>query len=412
MIQLALLGLGTVGQGVYEIVDTLKEKSFHGNKIRIKKILERDTAKLQRLEIPSDQIAGSIDEITGDADIGIVVSVLGGMEPEYTFIKQALTAGKHVVTSNKAIVSAHLEELLDLAKAHDVTILFEASVGGGIPIIGSLIETLKINEISHIQGILNGTTNYILTKMKNEKRSFEDVLAQAQRLGFAEANPGADIDGFDIMRKICILASIAFKTAVKEEDVHLRTLSNVMLEDLQMAVHYGYELKYIGKAVRSGATYSISVTPVLIPKTSVVSNVDEEYNIIMINGNIIGELCFMGKGAGKDATANAVVTDVLKIINSDITNEDIGIKDTLASSGLEGIANEYYIRVCVDNYKQFSKAVNLISDQVQRNKIVFSYGKLFVLTEEISAQAMKTLYEKLQRVAPNVFYARLENNSL
>lgn len=412
MIHLALLGLGTVGQGVYEIVNSVKDTSFRGKSIAIKKILERDTNKLTLLGVPHEQIAGSIDDIVHDPDINVVISVLGGMEPEYTFIKEALSNGKHVVTSNKAIVSSHLEELLSLAIANDVTILFEASVGGGIPIISSLIETLKINEISSIHGILNGTTNYILTRMKNEKRSFEEVLKEAQRLGFAEANPSADIDGYDIMRKICILASIAFKTPVKEEDVHLRTLSNVLLDDLQMATYYGYELKYIGKAVMENGTYTISVTPTLIPKTSVISNVNEEYNIIVIDGSIIGELCFMGKGAGKDATANAVVSDVLKVINSDIANDDIQLDSKAVSSGLEGIYNEYYIRICVDDYKEFSKAVNLIAEIVKRNKLVYSYGKLFVLTEKIPAQTMKTLYEKLQRVAQNVFYARLENNLL
>ena len=412
MIHLALLGLGTVGQGVYEIVNSVKDTSFRGKSIAIKKILERDTNKLTLLGVPSEQIAGSIDDIVHDPDISVVISVLGGMEPEYTFIKEALSNGKHVVTSNKAIVSSHLEELLSLAIANDVTILFEASVGGGIPIISSLIETLKINEISSIHGILNGTTNYILTRMKNEQRSFAEVLKEAQRLGFAEANPSADIDGYDIMRKICILASIAFKTPVKEEDVHLRTLSNVLLEDLQMAAYYGYELKYIGKAVMENGTYTISVTPTLIPKTSVISNVNEEYNIIVIDGSIIGELCFMGKGAGKDATANAVVSDVLKVINSDIANDDIQLDSKAVSSGLEGIENEYYIRICVDDYKEFSKAVNLIAEIVKRNKLVYSYGKLFVLTEKIPAQTMKTLYEKLQRVAQNVFYARLENNLL
>ena len=412
MIHLALLGLGTVGQGVYEIVNSVKDTSFRGKSIAIKKILERDTNKLTLLGVPHEQIAGSIDDIVHDPDINVVISVLGGMEPEYTFIKEALSNGKHVVTSNKAIVSSHLEELLSLAIANDVTILFEASVGGGIPIISSLIETLKINEISSIHGILNGTTNYILTRMKNEKRSFEEVLKEAQRLGFAEANPSADIDGYDIMRKICILASIAFKTPVKEEDVHLRTLSNVLLDDLQMATYYGYELKYIGKAVMENGTYTISVTPTLIPKTSVISNVNEEYNIIVIDGSIIGELCFMGKGAGKDATANAVVSDVLKVITSDIANDDIQLDSKAVSSGLEGIYNEYYIRICVDDYKEFSKAVNLIAEIVKRNKLVYSYGKLFVLTEKIPAQTMKTLYEKLQRVAQNVFYARLENNLL
>lgn len=412
MIHLGLLGLGTVGQGIYEIICRKKEDFFNENNIGIKRILEKDTSKAHKLGIDPAVMTDDIDEILSDADISIILSVLGGFEPEYSFIKRALKSGKHVITANKEIISKHADELLTLAKENNVMLLFEASVGGGIPIIGSLIEICKINKVSQIQGILNGTTNYILTKMAKENRDFEDVLKEAQQKGFAEADPTADIKGFDILRKISILASIAFKTVIKEQDVHIRGIHNITLEDIQMAEHYGYKIKYIAQAILKDGKYHISVTPALLKKNSVISNVNEEYNIILVNGNIIGELCFMGKGAGKDATANAMVSDMLKIINGDNAYDHIQLNGKAVSSGLEGIENEYYIRVSTADYKEFSKAVNLIADTVNKNKIVYSRGKSFVLTENISAVQMQKLNYNLLKVSSDVFYARLENKLL
>ncbi len=412
MIHLGLLGLGTVGQGIYEIICSKKEDFFNENNISIKKILEKDTSKQQKFGIDPDVMTDNIDEILSDNDISIILSVLGGFEPEYSFIKRALKSGKHVITANKEIISKHADELLALAKENNVMLLFEASVGGGIPIIGSLIEICKINKVSQIQGILNGTTNYILTKMAKENRDFEDVLKEAQQKGFAEADPTADIKGFDILRKITILASIAFKTVIQEKDVHIRGIHNITLQDIQMAEHYGYKIKYIAQAILKDGKYSISVTPALLKKNSVISNVNEEYNIILVNGNIIGELCFMGKGAGKDATANAMVSDMLKIINGDNAYEHIQFGGNAESGGLEGVINEYYIRISTADYKEFSKTVNLIADSVNKNKIIYSRGKLFVLTENISAIEMQKLNHNLLKVSSDVFYARLENNLL
>lgn len=407
MIHIGLLGFGTVGQGVYEII------AKHQDSLSIKKILVRDTNKKRATAVPSDLLTDQIETILGDDEISVVISVMGGKEPEYTYIKQALNKQKNVVTANKEIIAAHMDELLALAKENGVSLFFEASVGGGIPIIESLVETLKINHIDKIHGILNGTTNFILTKMSEEQKNFGEILALAQQMGFAEADPTADIDGYDVMRKISILASIAFETMVDEKDIHRRGIGNITLDDIKMANRYGYHVKYVGKAVLSDDnTYSVSVSPVLLKENSVLSNVNEEYNMVMIEGDIIGQLCFMGKGAGKKATANAVVSDVLKIVNGNDNYNSMQFERNLKSRGIKGIENEYYLRVTVNDYKELSKAVNLIADTVERNQMIYADGKLYLLTEKIPAEEMKRLHRKLMMVADDAFYARLEDRLL
>lgn len=413
MAEIGLLGFGTVGQGVYEIINLKRGVQVsESDKFHIKKILVRDKSRKRNLDIPDDMLTVSFEDIINDGGISIVVCVMGGEEPEYSYIKQALSAKKHVVTANKEVIASHIDELLSLAKQNGVHILFEASVGGGIPIISSLTESLKINKITKITGILNGTTNFILTKLVNERRSFADILAEAQKLGFAEADPSADIDGYDILRKISILGSIAFKTKIKENNVHLRGIGNITLDDVVMASSFGYKIKYIGQALLDGARYSVSVTPVMIHTNSVVANVDAEYNVVLIKGNIIGELCFIGRGAGKDATANAVVSDIIKIYHSDVDYSHISFDSDVDSYGLEGITNEYYIRANAADYKEFSRIINSIGETVKKNKITYKNNKLYFITERIFASDMKNLYNHLKKISSDVFYARLDNDLL
>lgn len=412
MIKLGLLGLGTVGQGVYEIIHAQKSDYFIEGSVSVKKVLVRNLSLNRDINIEKTSITDQFNDILNDDEITTVISVMGGYEPEYTYIKQALEHGKNVVTANKAVMAAHMNELLKLANEHNVSLLFEASVGGGIPIINSLSEMIKINRIDEILGILNGTTNFILSKMASEQADFSEILKQAQDQGFAEADPTADIEGYDVLRKIIILASMAFKTMIPEENVHLRGISNVTLNDIKMAEYYGYHIKYMGKAVLTDEGYTLSVTPVLINKNSVISNVNEEYNIVLVNGNIIGELCFMGKGAGKDATANAVVSDLLKILHDDVDYSHLKFDNTVSSKGLKGITNEYYIRITSENYQQFAKVINLISDVIKQNKIIYSKGDLYILTEAIPSERMLKLQTDLKKITKDVFYARLEKKIL
>ncbi|MBR6801610.1 MAG: homoserine dehydrogenase [Eubacteriaceae bacterium] len=414
MKQIALLGFGTVGLGVYEIINQHRGLYFAGKETpaAIKWILVRDKNKRRAVNPTDCVLTDDFEDIINDDSVDIIISAMGGMEPEYTYIKKSLERGKHVVTANKEVICAHIAELTDLANKNNVKLYYEGAVGGGIPIISSIVETLKINKITKIQGILNGTTNFILTKMTKEMRDFDEVLKVAQDLGFAEADPTADIEGYDVMRKICILASLAFHTHAKTEDVHLRGISNITLDDVKMADTMGYDFKYIGQALLKDDKYSISVTPVLLPKDSVMCNVNQEYNVILLYGDIIGELCFMGKGAGKDATANAVVSDTIKALNEEDSGNHINFAETANSYGLSGIKNEYYIRASVKNYDQFEKVIDLASGAIKKNNLTYTNSKVFFTTELIRSSDMLSLYEQLRECADDVFYARMEHSLL
>lgn len=409
MIKIGLLGLGTVGQGVYEIITKKKCFTADGDALCVSKVLVRNKNKKRAVDIPAGMLTDRFEDILDD-DVSVIVSVLGGTEPELTYIRRALMRGKHVVTANKEIVSKHISELLSLARENGAILMFEAAVGGGIPIISSLIDILKTNKITRINGILNGTTNYILTKITKEKRPFEEVLREAQAIGFAEADPTADIDGYDIMRKICILSSIAFKTVIREDQVHMRGIGNVTYDDIRMADEYGYIIKYLAKGVLIDNRFSVSVTPALIKKDCVISNVNEENNIILLSGDIIGELCFIGKGAGKNATANAVVSDVLKVTAHDENYSKLRFDAVLESSGIEDVTNEYYIRVSVKDYAQFSYAIDTVSAAVKTIKLYYGRGKIFFMTENIGSPVMNALYDKLKAKTEDVFYARREHH--
>ncbi|MCL1802798.1 MAG: homoserine dehydrogenase [Eubacteriaceae bacterium] len=410
MLKIGLLGLGVVGAGVYEIINLKKGESLASEGLEIKKILIRDLGKDRGYSIPKHMLTTDFSDILNDPEIGLIACVMGGQQFEYECIKQALMLKKHVVTANKEVLARHIDELTSLAKENGVQLLFEASVGGGIPIINSVVELLKINRIDRITGILNGTTNYILTKIAKEKMQFNDVLKEAQQLGFAEADPSADIEGFDVMRKISILASLCFQTVIKEEDVHQRGISNVRLDDLLMADYFGYAIKYIAKAARAGNSYSVTVAPVLIRKDSVIANVNAEYNIVIVDGDIIGELCFIGKGAGRDATANAVVSDILKITNESASYSHISFSSDASSIGIEGLVNEYYVRICIDSYECFSEVLDCLASSVKKDRLIYQNGMVFLTTEKILSTEMQLMCSKLKEYSEDVFYARLDDS--
>ncbi len=409
---IALLGFGTVGMGVYEILTAFRATDEDTEPISVKKILVRDVSKKRKIKIDKTLLTDDFTDVLNDDTINAVVCVMGGLEPEYTYIKQLLKVGKHVITANKEVIAPHIDELLSLARNNGVNLLFEASVGGGIPIISSMSDILRINKINKIQGILNGTTNFILTKITKEKRNFDDILREAQELGFAEADPSADVDGYDMSRKICILSSIAFRTVVMQEDVHLRGIGNITLTDIQMASEFGYNIKYIAQGILTDNGYSVSVTPVLLKNDQVLSHVNEEYNIILVEGDIIGKLCFMGKGAGKNATADAVVSDLMKALKNEKTYDNLYFNASLYSAGLDGIFNEYFIRVNINDHFEMTKTLNAINKVINKNKMFYIDGKLFLLTESIKSYEMKQLFEKLKTISTDVFYARIENNLL
>ena len=311
MINVALLGFGVVGSGCAEVLTANKEKieAHIGKEIRIKYILDLR-------EFPDSPFGNLIvhdfNTILNDPEVSVVAEMMGGSHPAYDFTKALLEAGKSVVTSNKEVVSTFGVELLKIARENGARYLFEASVGGGIPIIRPLTNDLAANEILSIDGILNGTTNFILTKMKNEGLEFEVVLKEAQRLGYAEANPSADVDGVDAARKIAILAALASGKLVDPKKVSTEGIRNVTPADMETARKLGYSIKLIGHyETDADGKLAVSVAPRFVPASSPLASIDDVFNGILVRGNMLGDSLFYGRGAGKLPTASAVCADII-----------------------------------------------------------------------------------------------------
>jgi len=317
VINVGIMGLGTVGTGVLKVLlankQTIAQKV--GAAIVIKKILDKNTekalAKMRVLGIDDQLLTNNVDEIVSDDEIDIVVEVIGGIQPAQKFIKKALEAGKSVVTANKDLIASHGKELFDTASKHKADLFFEASVAGGIPIIQSLKESLAGNHIRKIMGIVNGTTNYILTKMSAEGRDFADILEEAQSLGYAEADPTADVGGFDAARKVAILASIAFNTRVTDSCVYIEGINGISSLDINYAQELGYVVKLLGIAKEENGEIEVRVHPVMIPAQHPLSTVNDVFNAVFVEGDAVGKTMFYGKGAGELPTASAVVGDII-----------------------------------------------------------------------------------------------------
>lgn len=314
MAEIAVLGHGVVGSGVLEVLLSHGESiaSRAKEEIHVKRILDLREFP----ELPYHHLfTKDFQDILNDPEIKIVVEVMGGLEPAFTYVKACLENGKSVVTSNKELVAAKGAELLALAQKNNLNFLFEASVGGGIPIIRPISQCLAANEVSEIAGILNGTTNFILTKMIREKMEFQTALELAQKLGYAERNPAADVEGADACRKICILASLSYGTHVYPENVHTEGITNITLADVGYAEAWGGVIKLIGevKMLENGKIH-IEVCPMFISRESQLATVDDVFNGIMVRGDATGDVVFYGKGAGKLPTASAVVADVIDCV--------------------------------------------------------------------------------------------------
>ena len=312
MINIAIFGFGVVGGGTAEVL-TQNEQLIServGDKINIKYILDLRDFPGHPL---ADRVVHDIDVILADPEVKICAELMGGSHPAFEFSERALKAGKSVVTSNKEVVANFGPELLRTAAENNVRYLFEASVGGGIPVIHPIGSCLTANDITEIDGILNGTTNYILTKMISEGSDFETALAEAQQKGYAERNPAADIDGTDTCRKISILSAIAFGKLVPPEKIPTEGIRAVSLVDVENAAKLGCVVKLIGKTVRVGDKISACVSPTLVSRSNPLANINDVYNGILVNGNAIGDVMFYGRGAGKLPTASAVVSDIIDI---------------------------------------------------------------------------------------------------
>ena len=317
--KVAVLGYGTVGSGVVEVLLTNKESITKkaGTRLEVEYILDLRDFNENPLK---EKFVKDINVILNDEEVDIVVEAMGGVNPAYEFVKGALEKGKSVVTSNKELVAVYGPELLETAKENSCNFLFEASVGGGIPIVRPLNTALTADEIYEITGILNGTTNFILTKMKTEGRTFEDVLKEAQELGYAEKNPEADVEGHDACRKIAILASLALGEHVDYKDVTVQGITKIKKEDMEYAGQMGYSIKLLASCKKQEENVYLSVRPTMISGAHPLAMVNDVFNAVLVKGNMVGEVMFYGKGAGKLPTASAVVADIIDAAKHKNTN--------------------------------------------------------------------------------------------
>ena len=323
-INIAILGAGTVGGGVYKLVDQMRGelKQRTGADVTVKKVLVRDASK-ERPGYDKAVLTSSWDEIINDPDIDIVVELMGGIEPAKSYVLQALNAGKQVVTANKDLLAEYGEEIGDAAQANGADILYEAAVAGAIPIIRPLKQSLAGAQISEIMGIVNGTTNYILTKMSETGMSYEEALAQATELGYAEADPTADVEGLDAGRKVAIMASNAFHSRVVFSQVYTEGITKITSEDIRYAKEFGYVIKLLGVAKETDDGIEVKVHPMLIPEDHSLAGVRDAFNAVFVHGDAMDDLTFMGRGAGEMPTASAVMGDIVDVCR-DIVHDSCG----------------------------------------------------------------------------------------
>ncbi len=313
--KVGLLGLGTVGTGTVQLLLDAAGRNPLLQELEIYRVGVRSLDKSRAVNLPNGVLTTDLDEVVTDPAVDIVVEVLGGLEPARSLILKAINNGKHVVTANKAVIARYGDEIFEAANAAGVYVLLEAAVGGGIPVIQPLKQSLSVNRIHSVTGIVNGTTNYILTRMQTEGSSFSDVLADAQKLGYAEADPTADVEGLDAADKIAILTSLAFGGRIKLQDVYCEGIRSVSKTDITYAQKLGFVIKLLAIAKRDTPLLPLSVRvhPTLVPQTHPLANINGVYNAILVEGEPVGQVMFFGPGAGAGATASAVVSDILNI---------------------------------------------------------------------------------------------------
>ncbi|MFS1513859.1 homoserine dehydrogenase [Chengkuizengella sp. SCS-71B] len=330
--KVGLLGLGTVGTGVVRIVEGHQDdiKRQIGSSIEIEKILVQNKNKLRDIHIEPHKITEDPWDVIEDKNIDIIIEVMGGVELTKNYILTALEQGKHVITANKDLMAQHGHEILAKAEEHGRDVFYEASVAGGIPILRTIVEGLSSDRITKIMGIVNGTTNYILSKMSFEGASYEDVLKEAQQLGFAEADPTSDVGGFDAAYKMTILGTLGFHTYITVDDVNIKGISDVTLEDIRYSSHLGYEIKLLGIAERKDDLIYLSVQPTLVKKSHPLANVNGVFNAVYVYGEAVGETMFYGPGAGEMPTATSVVADLIAVVKNSMLQVN-GCRSTTSS---------------------------------------------------------------------------------
>lgn len=409
-VNVGLCGLGTVGTGVVKLLqnhaDEIKYKV--GSEIQIKKILVNDIKKKRDVVIQPEWLTDNPEELVSNPDLDIIIEVMGGIEDTNLLLEKAIRNQKHIVTANKDLMAVHGQKLLRLAKENNCDILYDASVAGGIPIIRSLTEGLASDRIQKIMGIVNGTTNYILTKMTDEQLAFEPVLKEAQELGFAEADPTSDVDGLDAARKMTLLANLAFKMEIGLDDVEVSGIRTISQEDITFATSLGYTIKLIGIASSHNGKAEVSVEPTLLPKDHPLALVKNEFNAVYVYGEAVGETMFYGPGAGSMPTATAVVSDLMDVVKNirlGITGNEYIIpqyEKQLKENNEKYM--QYFIRMEVDDEAgTFQNITNVFTNEkVSFQKILQlpsekeKMAEIVMVTHKISKQQLLNSRENLK----------------
>lgn len=406
MMNIAIMGFGTIGSGVYEALEHNRSIIANnvGEEITVKYIL--DLRDFQGTAV-ADKIVHDFSVITEDPEVRIVVETMGGLNPAYPFVKACLESGRHVVTSNKALVAAHGTELLAIAREKQVNFMFEASVGGGIPIIRPLYRCLMGEEIQEITGILNGTTNYILTKMDKEGASFNGALKEAQDLGYAERNPEADVEGHDTCRKIAILTAMATGREVNYEDIYTEGITKISDTDFKYAQKMGTSIKLFGSSRMEGEQVYAWVAPLMIGKNHPLYAVNDVYNGILVKGNMIGTTMYYGSGAGKLPTASAVVADIIESAKHKDSNVVMGWNDErLGISPMEHSSHRYFVRIS----GRYEASKVMVSENLGAVEVITLEGlnEYAVVTQRMGELNFRNAIERLNAELGKVYQEVLQ----
>ncbi len=408
-IQIALLGLGTVGTGVYKVLETQKQEMLPklGVELELKKILVRNIEKAAKKVADRSLLTDNWQDIITDDTIDIVIEVMGGMEPARTYMLEALRAGKNVVTANKDLIATDGKTLMDAAKDAEKDFFFEAAVAGGIPIIRPLKQSLEGNRISEIIGIVNGTTNFILTKMTEDNMEFSEALQMATEMGYAEADPTADVEGLDAARKMAILASIAFNSRVTFSQVYTEGITKISARDIRYAREMGCHIKLLGVARNTKEGIEVSVHPMLIDSRHPLASVNDTFNAVFITGDAVGETMFYGRGAGELPTASAIIGDVFDTAKNILYNctghVNCTCYKTLPIKPMDDMIHRYFMRLQVEDRPGVLAAVtsvfgkNQVSiEQFIQKRKTEDFAEIVIITEEVMERNVKKSFEEFK----------------
>lgn len=406
----AILGLGVVGSGTYKILTKNKEyfKRTQHLDITVECVLEKNPKRAEDLGIPASAVAHNIEEVASNPNVDVVVEVIGGIEPARTFVMKSLMSGKSVVTSNKELICKHWYELEAEAKAMNAGLYFEASCVGGVPIIRTLLDGTQANHITSLVGIINGTTNYILTKMEQEGMNYADALKQAQTLGYAEFNPTADVEGFDASYKLSILSSMAFNKRIPLENVYREGITKITAEDIAYGKKLGYKIKLLAIGKNTDAGVEVRVHPAFVPENSMIASVSDSFNAVKLNGDSVGEVMLYGRGAGALPTGSAIVSDIIyagkhpDISYATFENTKEADKNT---KFISNFVSKYFIRLTVlDKEGVLSKVSgvfakhNVSLKEVKQEASQGEKVQIVIITHETQEFSIRKTLEKLETI--------------